>query len=142
MMAWIAGQTWLRATPGQATGHAFVQLHQHVDDLDARLAAIEARINVAPVVIDETAYIPIGDVIEGLPVRTMQASNLPTAWAVTGESMNGLPTTGYWAISVKGEVTPTAFGAGGVKKHATVEILVRAFNEFGSGDGKLGLRFT
>ena len=37
-------------------------------------------------------------------------------------------------ISVKGQVTPTEFGVGGVRKHANVEILVRAVNEFGSGD--------
>ena len=104
--------------------------------------ALEARFNTAPVVFDETAYIPIGDVVVGQHIRTMQASNLPTEWAITSETMNGLPTTGYWLIDAKGVVTPTAFGVGGIKKHATVEILVRAFNEFGSGDGKLGLRFT
>ena len=110
--------------------------------INQRVTAIETRINVPPVVVDETAEHPASELVVGQVIRTMQASGLPTGWEIFGQTMNGLPTTGYWEISAKGQVTPTEFGVGGVRKHSNVEILVRAVNEFGSGDGKLDINFN
>ena len=135
-------EKWKRGDVGSPTGHALSQIHANLDAVIERIAAIEARLYAAPIVVDETAYFPDADLVVGETVRTMQAANLPTSWEITEELMNTLPTTGYWIIDPKGAVAPTSAGVAGVKKHSTVDIRVRAANEFGFGDGKLDIRFT
>jgi hypothetical protein len=143
---------WLHPAAGSEIGHGFVQVYEQMEKLAGRVSALEKRLYAAPIVVDETAYYPVADLAVGDTVRTMQAANLPTGWSVVGESMNSLsddgtgrieaPTVGYWLINAKGAVTPTQAAVDGIKKFATVEIIVRATNEFGAGDGKLDLRFT
>ena len=133
---------WLHPAAGSATGHGFVQVYQQFELLAARVAKIEERLYAPPIVLDETAYYPDADLAVGRTVRTMSAANLPTGWEIVNEYRDELPTTGYWLISAKGAVSPTQAGVAGIKKFNVVEILVRATNEFGFGEGKLEIRFT
>ena len=133
---------WLHPVAGTATGHGFVQVYEQFELLVARVAKMEKRLYAAPVVLDETAYYPDADLAVGRTVRTMSAANLPTGWETVSETRDGLPTTGYWLISAKGAVSPTQAGVAGIKKFNVVEILVRATNEFGFGDGKLDLKLN
>lgn len=109
---------------------------------DQRLADIEALVNTPPTVVDETATVLTNSLQVGVIVRTMQASGDPTAWEITDETRNGLPTTGYWLIDAAGAVSPTQAGIAGIAKHNNVEIQVRATNPYGTGDGKLDINFN
>ena len=138
----VVNRSWLHPAAGSETGHGFVQVYEQMELLLARVAKIEARLYAAPIVVDETAYYPDADLAVGVTVRTMSAANLPTGWEIVSEYRDELPTTNYWLIDANGAVSPTEAGVAGIKKHNTVEILVRASNEFGFGDGKLEIRFT
>ena len=50
--------------------------------VDQRVTAIETRINVPPVVVDETAEYPVSELVIGQVIRTMRASGLPTEWEI------------------------------------------------------------
>jgi hypothetical protein len=109
-------------------------------NLNARVTALETKVGgVAPIVLNQTISFPAAGLISGAVVATMQASGVPTAWAIAGQTNNNVTTTGYWAISAAGVVTLTAAGAAaGIKKASTLAVLVTATNATGtSPNGRL-----
>jgi hypothetical protein len=114
-------------------------LQDRVTSLEQQMALIEAQVHVPPVVLEQGITVAATLIVLNAVIANMQASSQPTSWAITYQDLNGLPTTGYWAIDSSGVVTVTQFAASaGIKRGSVITIRAQATNAYGtSSDGNL-----